>query len=730
MGGSQAVWDFWRVAIPLLLFVLGWFLAAQVFAESMNGDTRICGVPKMLGERKIYSIFVYVAACLKYIFNEDFQPYIFASMIPMIVCTVAGLLFVFVWGIVRTMNARARTLHGTARWARKKDLKLNGLFAKEPGVVLAQLNKAKVVANKKNNTALQMKLKKEAAFVTHSGKANTLLLAPTGSGKGVGVIIPTLLSYKGSMIIFDPKGENFNITAGWRGTFSRIIRFAPTSRVTARFNPVMAIRDGDEFAFRDANLISDIIFAPPKAGSNGTEEYFNNSAKDLLTGLLLHLRFCEDVPESEKSLSGALRALSKKDESSWSESQGEDSSTQGDELFLSMLEKEHYYQYTNPDGSIRRVKADNLHKLIVGSASRAKDTNAKEKASVFKTVFSKLQLFDDPMLDHATSGNDFEIEDFIHSEEPITLYLTVPYSDVQRISPVFKLLISFMLKKFSEGETQHGSVKLKNHLIFLLDEFPVLGYFPDIAQVMGVLRGYGINFLIVCQALSQLVDVYGKNHPFLDHCVVQVVYAPGSNEDAEEFSKAIGNRTFHEMKVSSSGKRFGGSSSFNFNENSAGQRLLDAADIKRIPGDRCLILAHGMQPYMATKCVYYEDSRFKKKLELKPPLTMKELKSELAGLPSNRLRKKRLQLEKNRPVVEVRGKADEIDKDLGICESDDFDKLAMNLSQAEREAYEKAPVLAGAFFEVAEDQQDMVETHIVVADSESNQDDEDASYFL
>ena len=297
------MWDFWRIAIPLLLLVLGWFISAQVFAESMNGDTRICGVPKTWGERKVYSIFVYVAACLKYIFNEDFQPYIFASMIPMIVCTVAGLLFVFIWGIVRTMNARARTLHGTARWARKKDLKLNGLFAKEPGVVLAQLNKAKVIANKKNNTALQMKLKKEAAFVTHSGKANTLLLAPTGSGKGVGVIIPTLLSYKGSMIVFDPKGENFNLTAGWRGTFSRIIRFSPTSRITARFNPVMAIRDGDEFAFRDANLIADIIFAPPKAGSNGTEEYFNNSAKDLLTGLLMHLRFCEDVPESEKSLS-------------------------------------------------------------------------------------------------------------------------------------------------------------------------------------------------------------------------------------------------------------------------------------------------------------------------------------------------------------------------------------------------------------------------------------------
>lgn len=129
-------------------------------------------------------------------------------------------------------------------------------------------------------------------------------------------------------------------------------------------------------------------------------------------------------------------------------------------------------------------------------------------------------------------------------------------------------------------------------------------------------------------------------------------------------------------------------------------------------------------PYMATKCVYYEDSRFKEKLQLKPPLTMKELKSELAGLPSNKLRKKQLQLKKSRPVIEVRGKAEDIDKDLGICENDDFDKLAMNLSQAEREAYEKAPVLAEAFFEVAED---MGDTQVVLADSES---DENSSYYL
>ena len=263
-----------------------------------------------------------------------------------------------------------------------------------------------------------------------------------------------------------------------------------------------------------------------------------------------------------------------------------------------------------------------------------KAIEAKERSSVFTTVFAKMQLFEDPLLAQATSGDDFEIEDFINCEEPITLYLTVPYSDVQRIAPVFRMLISFMLKKFSSGETQHGSVKLKNHLLFMLDEFPTLGYFPDIAEVMGVLRGYGINFIIVCQALSQLVDRYGQNHPFLDHCTVQVVYAPGSTKDAEEFSAAIGNETFTELKVSSSGKRFSSSSNFNFNDNTAGRRLLDVADLKRLGGDKCLVLAHGMQPYIATKCVYYEDTRFKKKLGLKPPQNLEELYQELRGLPS------------------------------------------------------------------------------------------------
>ncbi|MFI3257022.1 MAG: type IV secretory system conjugative DNA transfer family protein [Spirochaetales bacterium] len=671
------MWDFFRFVIPLGLFVFGWFLSTQKFAQLMNYDVRIVGSPTMIGEYEAYSIIVYIAAVAKYIVNEDFVPFFLQSFIPMIVCTVIGLVFVFVWGILRMINANKRNIHGTARFASKKDLKENGLLAKSDGVILAQLDSAKVSANKKNNTALQLNLKKQAQFIEHSGKANTLLLAPTGSGKGVGVLIPTLLNYKGSMIIFDPKGENYNITAGYRKGFSRVIRFAPLSEFTARFNPVMAIRDGDEYAFSDANLIADIIFAPAKAGSQDeTSQYFSNSARNMVTTVLLHLRFCPDIAPEEKNIAGVLRYLTGLDEEKSDDEENENEENGKDEKWKQIIESKHYYEIHIGDKT-QKILAPKIHKIIAQGATRAMNQNSKEKASTYSTVFSKLQLFEDPMLSNATSHSDFEIEDFIHCEEPISLYLIVPYAHVQRIAPVFKLLISFMLKKLSDGETQHGSVKLKNHLIFMLDEFPVLGNFPDIAQVMGVLRGYGINFIIVCQALSQLIDIYGQNHPFLDHCVVQVVYAPGSTKDAEEFSNAIGNETFSELKISSSGRRFSGSSNLNFNDNSSGRRLLDVADLKRLGSDKCLVLAHGMQPYVATKCVYYQDSRFKEKLNILPPQNLQELYKELAGLPSVQRRKtaylKNLEKQEKEKVAEQ--KADVIREFLGREEGEEYTAL-------------------------------------------------------
>ena len=126
-----------------------------------------------------------------------------------------------------------------------------------------------------------------------------------------------------------------------------------------------------------------------------------------------------------------------------------------------------------------------IHDLIVKAANRSETQNPKERASTYSTVFSKISLFQDPLLAQATAYSDFSVDDFIDGRNGISLYLIVPYNHIKRISPIFRMIITFMIKKFSSGTTNANSVKLKIPCLFLLDEFPVLGYFPDIALNAG-----------------------------------------------------------------------------------------------------------------------------------------------------------------------------------------------------------------------------------------------------
>lgn len=609
-------------------------------------------------KHEVYNPVYFFFGISKFIFKKNIRPFYFKALFKFAIWCLVSLAVAVGWNWIHEILSKyVWNIHGTARFAKKKDLKDNGLL-KDNGVICGQLNDAVVEANRKQNGTVSLKLKKQSDLICHEGKLSTLIILGTGQGKGVSYIIPTLLSFRKSVVVFDPKGENYNITAGYRREFSRVLKFAPCQWDTLRFNPVMAIRDGDEYAYRDASLIASIIFAPPKigGGQNGTEEYFSNSAKDIFIASLLHLRFSE---YEDKSLAGVLHFLTETDVSSLKNAKGESNNEQGKAQCLSMIETTHYFtvtplMYRNRKDYYDRnnikvgdkVVAETVHNLIVGGATRTLNTNAKEKSSVFKTLFTKLQDFDDPVLANATSGNDFEIEDFINSDDPISLYLCVPYSDLDRISPVFRILISFMLKKFSEGETQFGEQKLKNNVLFLLDEFPTLGTFPMIAENMGVLRGYGVFFIIICQALNQLVDRYGQNHPFLDHCDVKIIGAPGSTQDAELYSRIIGQESVHQEKVSRSGQRLSNLGSLQFSDNDMGRNLLDASDIMRIPSDKALLLVKSMQPYIAEKVVYYMDKRFVPKLKYKAPQTMHELYQEIAGLPSRIRIKKEIEKRK------------------------------------------------------------------------------------
>lgn len=300
---------------------------------------------------------------------------------------------------------------------------------------------------------------------------------------------------------------------------------------------------------------------------------------------------------------------------------------------LKQMRAEHEHVLDNGEESPQ------IHDLIVKAANRSETQNPKERSSTYSTVFSKISLFQDPLLRQATAYSDFSVDDFINSKNGISLYLIVPYNHIKRISPVFRMIITFMIKKFSSGTTNANSVKLKIPCLFLLDEFPVLGYFPDIALNAGILAGYGVTFFIVSQSLNQIVDVYGENHPFLDHCKTIILYAPGNLKDAKTFSETLGNRSVLLDNISSSGnKSEGGFTSVSRSSQETATSLISPDELMKLQFNRALVFTQGAPTYKAKKVVYYEDPRFKPKAFLPTPdcENMKLITSLMKRLPSHK----------------------------------------------------------------------------------------------
>ncbi|MBP5448197.1 MAG: type IV secretory system conjugative DNA transfer family protein, partial [Treponema sp.] len=591
---------FWLAAlnwiVPILCVLIGLFISTQKFAPLMNYDPRVIGRPLLILKNgyRIYNPLVFVLGMFKFAFNDVYSYYFFQAVPPAFFGLVLAVLLFVVTSIIVSAHQKNQHIHGTARWATRKDLENYGMLQRY-GVVCGELANAGVGYHvDKEKSSLVLDLKKSlflrrrliSPLVCHSGRTNTWMIAPTRSGKGVSTVIPTCLNYgvpywgkdkktgekiikgRGSMVIFDPKGENWDASAGYRSKFSTCIPFRPLGdrpiteedkkdpkwnkvrpEWTAHYNPIHEIPNNPNTAFAWADMIAEIFFGEEKKNGGGGDDasaYFANKARDIFTAVVLHVRFSpeNDISWEKKNMSTVLAFMSEASDGGRTGENASDEENEGcgEEMCKKMISTNHGSEIIN-----------NLIKL---AANRSLLQPAKERGSTYSTVFSKISLFQDPLIAEATAYSDFSVDDFIDGVNGISLYLIVPYNHIKRIAPVFRMLITFMIKKFSDGTTNANSVKLKIPCLFLLDEFPVLGYFPDIALNAGILAGYGVTFFIVSQSLNQIVDVYGENHPFLDHCKTIILYAPGNLKDAKQFAETIGNRSVLLDNTSTSGSKW------------------------------------------------------------------------------------------------------------------------------------------------------------------------------
>lgn len=646
--------------IPICVVVVGLFITTQKFAPMMNYDESVIGKPVHVFSNgyRLYNPGVFMMGVFKYAFDSVYSDYFFKAFPPAGFSLAIAFFLYFITALILNSHQKNQHIHGTARWATIKDLHDLGHLQRY-GVVCGELAKADVYSKinpKKGNLVLHIRknflTKKEriAPLVCHSGATNTWMIAPTRSGKGVSTIIPTCLNYgipywshdeetnrkkidgRGSMVIFDPKGENFDATAGYRSKFSVVIPFRPLDPDgnTARYNPIHEIPDDPNTAFDWADMIGAIFFgAEKKDGGDDATAYFNNTARDIFSGVVLHVRFSPDIEWKDKNLAKVLDIFSQA--SMEDEDAGDDGESGGcgAEMLREMIETRHVCR--NEKGELKENAL--LDGIITKAANRSKIQTPKERASSYSTVFSKISLFQSPLIANATAYSDFSVDDFINGKNGISLYLIVPYAHIQRIAPVFRMLITFMIKKFSDGATNANSVKLKIPCLFLLDEFPVLGYFPDIALNAGILAGYGVTFFIVSQSINQIVDVYGENHPFLDHCKTKIIYASGNYKDASNICQSIGNRSVLLDNISANMANL---SAANLSSQETSVSLINPDELMKLEFSRCIVLLEGKPPYKGKKVVYYEDPRFKDKQFLEIP-EFKKLEKRIRTLPSNRI---------------------------------------------------------------------------------------------
>jgi len=593
--------------IPIAIVILSCIIATQFLAYHVNYNPSLVGYPWFViaGKYPVYFPYILLPAIIKgtRTNNGILGPIIFNSTMIFLLGVATAIMVYFVLVQVRVAMNKNQNIHGTSRWGNEKDIRAIGLY-EEAGVVLGQQENANV-EYAITGGGIKLKLVKPGKILRHSGQTSTIMFAPTRSGKGVSSVIPTCFDWPHSLITIDPKGENYDITAGWRSKFSTILRLSPVSKDTLRFNILDELTE--DSAYRDASMIADILATPADGKVDGSSKHWVDTAKDLLTGAILHVK-CSDYPD--KSLYGVLNFLSQA-----SKSGGGNKDDKGMALLDNMIQSEHCSQ--------------SIHEIIVNVAQRNKTRPDDERGSVFSTAVTALQIFEDPMVRNCSSESDFCLNDFKVSEIPISLYVTVPFPDLDRLSSFIRILVTFILRKFSQDEVQFGEVKLKHPILFLIDEFPTLGTFTALEVMMGILAGYGITFYLICQSPSQIYKLYGEHTAIFDHCKFIVTYAMSDPKGAKMFSEMVGIESVTYNNNSVSGSKYAASQdNVNTSEQTQQRNLMNPDELQHLPGNQLIIFPQGSPAIMAKKNVYYSDMRYKSKIKLPKPKNRYELLQE------------------------------------------------------------------------------------------------------
>jgi type IV secretion system protein VirD4 len=463
----------------------------------------------------------------------------------------------------RAREAKTITTYGSARWATKSEVRAAGLLDPD-GVVLGRFSRE---------------------YLRHHGPEHVLCFAPTRSGKGVGLVIPTLLTWPGSAIVHDIKGENWELTAGWRARFGSVLLFDPTNPGSAPYNPLLEVRRGDS-EVRDVQNVADILVDPE--GALERRNHWEKTSHSLLVGAILHVLYAE----ADKTLAGVANFLS-------------DPRRPIEATLHAMMATLHL--------------GDRPHPVVASAARELLNKSENERSGVLSTAMSFLGLYRDPVVAKVTSRCDWRISDLVERERPATLYLVVPPSDISRTKPLVRLVLNQIGRRLTE---QLHARERRHRILLMLDEFPALGRLDFFESALAFMAGYGLKSFLIAQSLNQIEKAYGPNNAILDNCHVRVAFATNDERTARRVSDALGMATELRAMKNYAGHRLSPwLGHLMVSRQETARPLLTAGEVMQLPPSDEIVLVSGTPPIRAHKARYYEDTRLKSRVLRPPALT-------------------------------------------------------------------------------------------------------------
>ena len=454
----------------------------------------------------------------------------------------------------RARESHRATTYGSAHWADRRAVAAAGLLGQD-GVVLGRLKRR---------------------YLRHDGPEHVLCFAPTRSGKGVGLVIPSLLTWGGSTIVHDIKGENYELTAGLRAGFSRTLKFDPTDLSSAAYNPLLEVRKG-ACEVRDVQNIADILVDPE--GMLERRSHWDKTAHSLLVGAILHVLYAE----AEKTLAGLAQFLS-------------DPRRPIKTTLRAMLTTPH-------------LGPGRPHPVVASAARELLNKSENERSGVISTALSFLELYRDPVVAEVTRRCDWRIADLVASERPVSLYLVVPPSDISRTKPLIRLILNQIGRRLTEPQ----AAKTRRHrLLMMLDEFPALGRLDFFETTLAFMAGYGIKAFLIAQSLNQIEKAYGTNNAILDNCHVRVAFATNDERTAKRISDALGAATEIRAMKNYAGHRLSPwLGHLMVSRQETARPLLTPGEIMQLPPKDEIVMVSGSPPIRASKVRYFEDPQLK-----------------------------------------------------------------------------------------------------------------------